>query len=258
MTIGTTNFPGAVDTADTLIRLNQDFQTLLLQPIDAGSLSLIVQNATPLPASGLVVIESEFITFSGITDNTITASGRGQFPSIGGYPASPHAAGVAVRHVTMAPHHQVVRDAIIAIEQRIFDMPKLFVPFLLRDDPTVGAGNFSWTDMPASLTQLYGTTGDRFAVRLDLTTMRQVRFSFQVGVAGASGANLRLRYAADFNTYVTLNATITTFGTVTGNYSSGWVDLEAGAKTDVHVQVWGQGGDGVADPRFTYITAEFR
>jgi hypothetical protein len=130
--------------------------------------------------------------------------------------------------------------------------------FISREDPTTAASNWVWTNMPASATALYGGNTHYAVRRIDLTYATQVRFYIDVATGGASGAKLYLRYSTDHLAFSDLTGASCTFGTGTGDFTSGWVDLLDAAKGDVWIQVWGSGGDGAADPRFFTIQAQFR
>lgn len=135
----------------------------------------------------------------------------------------------------------------------------LHVTYLMHEDPTSANANFIWTNMPAAVTPLYGGAGTTYVRRIDLTAATEARLSFHVAVAGVAGAKLFLRYATDGSTFTTPSTGIqATFGASTGQFTSGWVALESGMQADVWVAVYGSGGDGVADPRFTTVSAEFR
>jgi hypothetical protein len=134
----------------------------------------------------------------------------------------------------------------------------LLVAFVTREDPTTAAANWVWTNMPLAATILYGASTHSYSRRMDLTYANQVRLSIDVATGGVSGAKLYLRYSTDNSSFTDMTSASCTFGTGTGVFTSGWVNLDSGAKADVWVQVWGSGGDGAADPRFFTISAEFR
>lgn len=121
-----------------------------------------------------------------------------------------------------------------------------------------GAGDRTWTNMPAAKTGVFGNTTDRYVRRLDLTDARQVRFTFAIATGGVAGADLLLRYSTDNITYTDMTGTLTTFGASTGIFDSGWDDLDAGAKAGVYVRPYGQDGNGAADPVIDWLAAMFR
>ena len=135
----------------------------------------------------------------------------------------------------------------------------LIVVYVMREDPTSAVANFTWTNMPNATNPLYGASATSYVRRLDLTYASQARFSFSVATGGAAGAKLFLRYSTDGSTFSTPTPNIeAVFGTGTGPFTSGWTNLDASMKGDVWVGVYGNNGDGTADPRFTTIAAEFR
>jgi len=117
--------------------------------------------------------------------------------------------------------------------------------------------------MPAAVTFFSGS--HRHVTRADLTNYSQVRFVVnKQGTAGQSGSKLILRYRTAFSTtvgnYSDIGASEVSVAVDTTNtvLSTAWTDLAAGAKADVFVCVVGSGGDGVLDPRFGNIAAQFK
>ena len=122
----------------------------------------------------------------------------------------------------------------------------------------------TWTNMPSAHTMLLGNTSS--VRRVDLSSYSQCRLTAIQFGAAASGAKLRLRYAAsgsnnpDSYSAISASELELSLGTGAGtNYvESSWVDLVSGAKGDKYVAVTGISGDGAADPAFFSILAEFR
>ena len=121
----------------------------------------------------------------------------------------------------------------------------------------------TWTNMPLAATFLFGS--HRHVMRVDLSTYTQVRFSVnKQATAGAAAAKLVLRYRASFSTTVGDYSDIGTsevsvaINTTNNVLVTNWIDLAAGAKADVFMAVVGSGGDGVIDPTFGSIIAEFK
>jgi collagen triple helix repeat protein len=134
----------------------------------------------------------------------------------------------------------------------------LVVPFLNALAASV------WTNMPSADTLFNG--GHQHVQKVDLTNFTQARLIVnKQGVAGGASSKIRLVYATSFQTSAAgysaigsseiacspLNVTNTIL-------ASGWVNLVAGAKADVFVALVGSGGDGVLDPAFGSIVAQFK
>ena len=121
----------------------------------------------------------------------------------------------------------------------------------------------TWSNMPVAATFLFGS--HRHITKADLSGYTQCRLiANKQGTAGAAASKLMLRYAASFSTTVGSYSDIGTSEVsvavnVTNNVlDSGWVNLAAGAKADVFIAVVGSGGDGVLDPQFGSIKAQFK
>jgi len=126
-----------------------------------------------------------------------------------------------------------------------------------------GAAALTWTNMPLAATFFGGA--NRNSINIDLTNYTQVRFSgIKLATAGAAASKLILRYR-------------TTFSITVGDYSdigssevsvacnvqnqllqTAWIFLVAGAKANISLAIVGSGGDGVLDPQFGNIWAEFK
>lgn len=109
-TPGTTKFPPALDSADSLIRATNNARTTLTTSITAGSTTLAVASTGSFPASGVIQIDSEIILYTSKTAATFTGLTRGADSTT----AASHASGVAVRGVIAAIHTRVLGDAIRA------------------------------------------------------------------------------------------------------------------------------------------------
>jgi hypothetical protein len=130
--------------------------------------------------------------------------------------------------------------------------------------PLRSEGNV-FTNLPASVGFWAGSTGHQFAVKVDLTNYTQVRFIVnKQGTAGSAGSKAVLRYHTSFSTTASTYSDIGTSAVevaVTGTNTvldSGWIDLASGAKADVFIIPLGYGGDGVTDPAFGAISAQFK
>jgi hypothetical protein len=126
------------------------------------------------------------------------------------------------------------------------------------------AAGITWTNMPAAVTFFGGS--HRLATKVDLTLYNQVRLLVnKQGVAGAAAAVVRLRYRTAFDATVGNwlqigeSASVQVAVNVTNTVlDSGWLNLATGAKADVFIALDGSGGDGVLDPAFGSIIAQFR
>lgn len=125
-------------------------------------------------------------------------------------------------------------------------------------------GSGTWTNMPSAQTVFLGVwTG---AVKIDLSLYTQGRLVINKGAtAGAATSVVRLRYATSFSqtigNYLTMGSSeIQGAVNVTNSMvDSGWINLVAGAKADdIFIVCDGVNGDGVLDPVFGFVTAEFR
>jgi len=124
----------------------------------------------------------------------------------------------------------------------------------------------AWTNMPSALSFLFksATVGPNIT-KADLTNYTQCRLLVnKQGTAGNAGSKLILRYRTAFNQVVANYSDIgTSEVSVAVNVQNsfldtGWINLAEGAKADVFIAVLGSGGNGVLDPAFGIIAAEFK
>lgn len=120
----------------------------------------------------------------------------------------------------------------------------------------------AWANMPAAETEYFGATRSR--QRANLVEARQARLGVRVIVAGLAGAELRVKASPDdtLANFVEL-ADVAGAGDqlidAVGTQLSAWFDVAAANRTaDRFVALFGIGGNGVADPQFGVIFAEFR
>lgn len=121
----------------------------------------------------------------------------------------------------------------------------------------------TWTNMPLAASFFNGS--HRYALKVDLTNFTQVRLVVnKQATAGAAASIVVLSYIGAFS--VTLGSWLA-IGTSSVQLavnvqntvlSTSWIDLVAGAKGDVFITLIGSGGDGVLDPAFGNIVAQFR
>ena len=121
-----------------------------------------------------------------------------------------------------------------------------------------GFGNPAWTNQPAALTELFGTTTAR--VKADLTAAAQVRLLCSVATAGAAAAAVRVQYSTDQSSWSYLDgASGPSLGVgTTGLKVGAWTSPAAGAKADVFLRVVGINGDASADPAFGHVLLQVR
>lgn len=116
----------------------------------------------------------------------------------------------------------------------------------------------AWTNMPAALTEFQGLTTKR--TKDELTNATQARLIVNIGVVGATNAEIRAQYSTDQSTWYYLDnvdgpkANIATLGLRV----SAWITLVAGAKADVFLRLVGINGDGAKDPKFGGVQLQFK
>lgn len=126
------------------------------------------------------------------------------------------------------------------------------------------AAQGTWTNMAAAK-QFYLNT-DRTITKTDLTGYTQCRLLvMKSSVAGAASAIMYLEYKT--GTFSSNPANYTIIGTsvqvslnvANTHLETDWIDIAAAARVDdVWLAITGDGGDGVIDPQFGVIAAEFR
>lgn len=123
-----------------------------------------------------------------------------------------------------------------------------------------------WTNMPAALSFWLGTaTAAKHIQKVNLTNYTQVRLLvFKSSTAGPAGSKLILRYRTTFSQTATDYSDIGTsevsvaINVQNSFLDTGYINLAAGAKAEVFVALLGSGGDGVLDPAFGIVEAEFK
>jgi hypothetical protein len=115
--------------------------------------------------------------------------------------------------------------------------------------------------MPAAQTELFGVTWARRSA--DLTGYAQFRLSVAQNLAGSGGAFFRAQFStnggggwSDLETGGT--GADLPVGAGTGLKIGAWGAINPAALGEVQLRLVGQGGDGVADPRFRAIAIELR
>ncbi len=131
----TTAFPGAVDTATNLYTAVNGISTTLNGAIDDTVTTVTVVDTTSFPSVGYFVVDTEIIKYTGKTGTTFTGCTRGS----DGSTAATHASLSTAAAYMIADHHNVLMNAIIAIEQNISDRIGLSATQLLLPDGTAAA-----------------------------------------------------------------------------------------------------------------------
>ena len=115
-------YPTSLDTDDTLYALTNNAKTYLNGAMassqgnngQAASIDVVDGSAFPTTA-GFVLIGTELLSFTSRVSNKLIGITR----AYGGTTAAAHANGSMVRLPVMAEHHNILADAIIAIETAI-------------------------------------------------------------------------------------------------------------------------------------------
>lgn len=114
-----------------------------------------------------------------------------------------------------------------------------------------------WLNQPAAVTEFSSVVNRR--VKVDLSGMTQVRFVVNVNTAGFAGSIMALQYSTDQVAWDYLDGVSgpsVPIGT-TGVKVSSYVNIVSAARADVFLRIVGQNGNGVRDPDFWIISAQF-
>jgi hypothetical protein len=113
-----------------------------------------------------------------------------------------------------------------------------------------------WTNQPAAVTELGGST--RHRTHFDLTNVTKARLVVNVMVAGAAAADLCVEYSLDQTTWSALagGSGVCAAINATGVRISSLPNIAAAAKADVYLRVIGRNGNGTLDPAFGHISLE--
>lgn len=115
MPVGTTAFPSALDDASTLIEASNDAATTLTAVLGVSDTSATCADTSEFANSGFIVIDSEVLSYTGKTPTTLTGLIRG----LEGTTAASHSVSANVEVLITARHHNVLVDAIIAVENSL-------------------------------------------------------------------------------------------------------------------------------------------
>jgi hypothetical protein len=111
---GQTVYPGALDSAATLLQASNRAQTTLSSGINSSTLTIPVASGTLFVANSLVTIEDEIIKICSVGGSTLTACSGGR--GFDGTVAASHTSGKTVRGNITAKHHNVLVDALVAVQ----------------------------------------------------------------------------------------------------------------------------------------------
>jgi hypothetical protein len=117
----------------------------------------------------------------------------------------------------------------------------------------------SWSNQPAAVTELLGST--RFRLKYDLSNATAARLIVNVVAAGAATpAKLRLQYSTDLLTWNYMDDVSGPSVDIdtTGLKVSGWTTLAPEARADVYLRVVGLDGNGSADPSLGLLQTQIR
>ncbi len=133
MPVGVSAYPVALDTASELLTAYNNLGTTLAGAIGATVTTIPVHSTAGFPASDVIVIEGEHITYTGTTATSFTGCTRGAFQAEGGTAAVAHADLAKVELLFTSRHHNALVEAVRALEARVGTGP---VGSSLRRDPT--------------------------------------------------------------------------------------------------------------------------
>lgn len=118
---GTTNYPATLDDHTSLLQRSDLAVTKLADPdVSATDTSFTLLDASAFPSAGAFTIEGEHVIYTTKVGNTLSGTVvRGAFTASGGLPASPHPAGAEVRMFDSAQYHEVLVNALVAVETKL-------------------------------------------------------------------------------------------------------------------------------------------
>lgn len=196
-------------------------QTTLATTVNSAVTSVVLTSATGFPSTGYVTIDSEVISYTGISTNTLTGCTRGA----DGTTAASHTSGVPVSATIVAAHHNSLKDEVEAVET------DLVAAFASITPSTTNAVDTNITNRIKSLanqikvgfglTNWYDTISATF-LKADLSNIGTVANDLPMnshkvtGLAAATGNGDALRYEQLIGLYLLL-----TGGTLSGALAMG-------------------------------------
>lgn len=120
MTVGTTNFPGSLDSHTSASPLGfgevtNQASTLTTATHTNSVTTITVASTSAFPTKGYIVIKRELISYTGKTSTTFTGCTRG----VDGTSAAAYLSGTKVEHVPVAANHNDLAAAIVAVETEL-------------------------------------------------------------------------------------------------------------------------------------------
>lgn len=133
---------------------------------------------------------------------------------------------------------------------------------------TAGGSTYGWPNQPSALTFFLGAA--RWVLPVNLSGATQARISILTNNGGTYVANSKLRFlyrtaaagwSSTIGDYSQLGDSAhveVAFAIGVAFFQSSWIDIAAGAKTDVIIALAGIDGNGTADPQFLSVAFEYR
>jgi hypothetical protein len=115
MAVGTSNYPTSLDTVVELIQAANNAQTTLNGALTANATTVAVISTALFANTGCFAVDNELISYTGKTGTSFTGCVRG----FDGSTAATHNSGSTVSDVVTTRHHEVVVDAILALQQKL-------------------------------------------------------------------------------------------------------------------------------------------
>lgn len=214
------NFPSSIDSASTLFTAVNNLATALNGALDASATTVTVLSTSGFPTVGWITIDQEAIYYSSTTGTTFINCTRGA----GGTVAATHIDTSAVKHTVVADHHNMLKDATIALEQYLSDRFGLTADVVVPSTKNFGVGaapSFKFDVQGASITGRFrSSTGP---VTLDVGTGSSgtvndvaLKFSDGVGATWAIGHDASQSNRLSFSASSTLGTNEKLYMTTAG------------------------------------------
>ena len=189
-TPGTLNYPSALDDNISIFQAANRVSTALNGSLTNVATTATVLDTSAFPSTGALSIDAEVIYYTGKTSTTFTGLIRGA----DGTSAVSHTNGSTVTLNIVARHHNVLADAIIAVETKLG---------ISSDTPAAseflkgtGAGTSAWSALTSGeITTALGFTpankaGDTFTGAVTINGFGAAAIGFTVRAAASQIANL--------------------------------------------------------------------
>lgn len=232
------NYPTSASTDANLFIAKNQLATQLDGSITNSQTTITVDSTTGFPTTGYITIDSEVISYTGVTATQFTGCTRGA----DGTGATTHMDNAPVRHTVVAAHHNVLKDELIAVETDLVAILAALTPATPGSTATsvlnrinqivrqlqLGFNLTNWYDAPATWTAYtptfsnFGTvTNSSFYYRVIGKTL-QVKGSFQIGTPTASAASVTIPGGFTID-----NAKIV----ASGRFPAGWMTFSRTSET---------------------------